>query len=117
MSPRPSLWFPSSCQRRGHRTGALTGLLAALVVFQWRRGRLLRSPGLLRLSTWAVVLPLAANTAGWLFTETAQPFFARLGFRPVDRDTLSEEVRRSRQALSDYPATAVAMSADLGATP
>ena len=53
----------------------------------------------------------------WLFTETAQPFFARLGFRPVDRDTLSEEVRRSRQALSDCPATAVAMSADLGATP
>ena len=53
----------------------------------------------------------------WLFTETAQPFFARLGFRPVDRNALPEEVRRSRQALSDCPATAVAMSADLGATP
>jgi HAD superfamily hydrolase (TIGR01457 family) len=53
----------------------------------------------------------------WLFTETAEPFFARLGFRRVDRDALPEEVRRSRQAQSECAATAVAMSADLGAAP
>jgi cytochrome d ubiquinol oxidase subunit I len=27
---------------------------------------------LLRLATWTVALPLAANSAGWLFTETAR---------------------------------------------
>ena len=52
--------------------GALAGLIALLLLVQWRRGRLERSNALLRLATWLVVLPLLANTAGWLFTETAR---------------------------------------------
>ena len=52
--------------------GALAGLIAFALVVQWRRGRLLESRLLLRIATWTVVLPLLANTAGWLFTETAR---------------------------------------------
>ena len=52
--------------------GILAGLLALFVAVQWRRGRLTTSPRLLRVATWAVLLPLLANSAGWLFTETAR---------------------------------------------
>jgi cytochrome d ubiquinol oxidase subunit I len=52
--------------------GALAGLIGAALIVQWRRGRLLASRRLLRVAVWAVVLPLGANTAGWLFTETAR---------------------------------------------
>jgi cytochrome bd ubiquinol oxidase subunit I len=52
--------------------GVLAALLAAAIALQWRRGRLNQSTLLLRAGTWMVVLPLLANTAGWLFTETAR---------------------------------------------
>jgi cytochrome d ubiquinol oxidase subunit I len=52
--------------------GVLAGLLAAALAVQWRRGRLYRSRWLLRASTWLVALPLLANSAGWIFTETAR---------------------------------------------
>jgi cytochrome d ubiquinol oxidase subunit I len=52
--------------------GILAGLIGAGIGVQWRRGRLLASRRLLRVATWAVALPLLANTAGWLFTETAR---------------------------------------------
>jgi cytochrome d ubiquinol oxidase subunit I len=52
--------------------GVIAGLIGAAVVVQWRRGRLSTSPRLLRVATWTVLLPLLANTAGWLFTETAR---------------------------------------------
>ncbi|MEO6704216.1 MAG: cytochrome ubiquinol oxidase subunit I, partial [Jatrophihabitantaceae bacterium] len=39
---------------------------------QWRRGKLADSRRLLRVATWTVALPLAANAFGWLFTETAR---------------------------------------------
>ncbi len=52
--------------------GALAGLVALGLAFQWYRGRLLQSRLLLRVATWTVVLPLLANTVGWLFTETAR---------------------------------------------
>jgi cytochrome bd ubiquinol oxidase subunit I len=52
--------------------GALAGLIGAGLAVQWRRGKLLASCRLLRLATWTVALPLLANTAGWLFTETAR---------------------------------------------
>jgi cytochrome d ubiquinol oxidase subunit I len=52
--------------------GVLAGLLAAAFAVQWKRGRLDRSRLLLRASTWLVALPLLANTAGWLFTETGR---------------------------------------------
>jgi len=52
--------------------GALAGLMGAALAWQWWRGRLQTSRRLLRLASWTVVLPLLANTAGWLFTETAR---------------------------------------------
>jgi cytochrome bd ubiquinol oxidase subunit I len=52
--------------------GILAGLLAIFWAVKWRRGGLWASRRLLAVSSWAVVLPLLANTAGWLFTETAR---------------------------------------------
>ena len=52
--------------------GVLAGLLAFAFAWQWKRGRLNRSPRLLRACTWLVLLPMLANSAGWLFTETAR---------------------------------------------
>ncbi len=47
-----------------------------------------------------------------LFTETAEPFFARLGFRPVDRDALPEAVDTTTRGGQDC-ASAPAMMLDL----
>ncbi len=52
--------------------GVLAGLIATGVLVQWWRGKLTESPRLLRVATWTVALPLLANSAGWLFTETAR---------------------------------------------
>jgi cytochrome d ubiquinol oxidase subunit I len=52
--------------------GVLAGLIAFGVLVQWRRGRLQDSSRLLKLATWTVLLPMLANSAGWLFTETAR---------------------------------------------
>jgi cytochrome bd ubiquinol oxidase subunit I len=52
--------------------GALAGLVALAFLVQWRRGRLWASRRLLRAGSWTIALPLLANTAGWLFTETAR---------------------------------------------
>jgi cytochrome d ubiquinol oxidase subunit I len=52
--------------------GVLAGLIAFGVLVQWRRGKLDSSRRMLRLATWTVALPLLANSAGWLFTETAR---------------------------------------------
>ncbi|BEP14170.1 cytochrome ubiquinol oxidase subunit I [Acidothermaceae bacterium B102] len=68
----PVVWIAYWCFRLMIGFGALAGLLALAVVLQWRRKRLDASPLLLRAATWAVALPLLANTAGWLFTETAR---------------------------------------------
>jgi cytochrome d ubiquinol oxidase subunit I len=68
----PVIWLAYWCFRLMIGLGALAGLLALAVAVQWRRGRLDTSTRLLRLATWSVLLPLGANTAGWLFTETAR---------------------------------------------
>ncbi len=68
----PVVWLAYWCFRLMIGFGALAGLLAVLVAVQWRRGKLETSPRLLRIATWSVALPLAANTTGWLFTETAR---------------------------------------------
>ena len=52
--------------------GVLAALIAVAMAIQWRRGKMQDSDKLLRIATWTVVLPLLANTAGWLFTETAR---------------------------------------------
>ncbi len=81
----PVVWLAYWCFRLMMGFGALAGLLALLMVVQWRRGKLDTSPRLLRVATWAVVLPLAANTAGWLFTETArQPWLVYWLLRTQD---------------------------------
>ncbi len=68
----PVVWIAYWSFRLMIGLGVLAGLLAVAVVVQWRRRRLQQSPRLLRLATWSVLLPLGANTAGWLFTETAR---------------------------------------------
>ena len=49
----------------------------------------------------------------FLLTETADAFFARLGFGPVGRPAVPEPVRGSVEFVSACPASARAMSADL----
>lgn len=49
----------------------------------------------------------------FLLTETADAFFARLGFGPVERPAAPEPVRDSVEFVSACPASARAMSADL----
>ena len=54
----------------------------------------------------------------FLLTETADAFFARLGFGPIERPAVPEPVRGSVEFVSACPASARAMSADLwGAGP
>ncbi len=48
-----------------------------------------------------------------LFTESAGPFFERLGFRPVERTELPALIQESAQAAGECPASAAAMSLDL----
>jgi len=68
----PVVWLAYWTFRLMMGFGVLAGLIALGVLVQWRRGRLTTSPRLLRVATWTVALPLLANSAGWLFTETAR---------------------------------------------
>ena len=68
----PVVWLAYWCFRLMIGFGVLAGLVALGVLVQWKRGKLMTSPRMLRIATWTVVLPLAANSAGWLFTETAR---------------------------------------------
>jgi cytochrome d ubiquinol oxidase subunit I len=67
----PVVWLAYWCFRLMIGFGALSAGVALLVLWLTRKGR---SPGRLplRLAVWGVLLPFAANTAGWLFTETAR---------------------------------------------
>jgi len=68
----PVVWLAYWCFRLMIGFGVLAGLLALALAWQWRRGKLESSTRLLRIATWTVALPLAANSTGWLFTETAR---------------------------------------------
>ena len=68
----PVVWMAYWFFRLMMGFGILAGLIGLALAVQWRRGRLATSPRLLRVATWLVALPLLANTAGWLFTETAR---------------------------------------------
>jgi len=68
----PVVWMAYWSFRLMIGFGVLAILLALAVVLSWRRGKLWTSQRLLRAATWAVALPLLANTAGWIFTETAR---------------------------------------------
>src|SRR5439155_9783326 len=68
----PVVWLAYWMFRLMIGLGVLAALIAVFLAIQWRRGKLTASDRLLRLATWTVALPLAANSAGWLFTETAR---------------------------------------------
>jgi amino-acid N-acetyltransferase len=48
-----------------------------------------------------------------LFTESAGPFFDRLGFRSVDRTELPASIQESAQAAGECAESATAMTLDL----
>ena len=84
-----------------------TGLLRSVAVRDDLRGQGL---GLL-------VVAAALHEAGRrgihdaaLFTETAAPFFERLGFRRIDRSELPASIQESAQAAGECAASAAAMS-------
>jgi amino-acid N-acetyltransferase len=58
-----------------------------------------------------------ARTEGFtrltLLTETAEPFFRRLGYQPIDRTAVPEDLRQSAEFRSLCPASAVSMSKSL----
>jgi cytochrome d ubiquinol oxidase subunit I len=68
----PVVWLAYWMFRLMIGLGVLAALIGLFFAIQWRRGKLTRSDRLLRVATWTVALPLLANTAGWLFTETAR---------------------------------------------
>jgi cytochrome bd ubiquinol oxidase subunit I len=68
----PVVWLAYWSFRLMIGFGAVSFLLAAAVLWQRRRGRLESSTRLLRWAAWGAVLPFLANTAGWIFTETAR---------------------------------------------
>jgi cytochrome bd ubiquinol oxidase subunit I len=68
----PVVWLAYWSFRLMIGLGVLSALLAAAVLWQARRGRLSASPRLLRVAGWAALLPFLANSAGWIFTETAR---------------------------------------------
>jgi cytochrome d ubiquinol oxidase subunit I len=95
----PVVWLAYWSFRLMIGFGVLAGLIAMGVLVQWRRRRLTASPRLLRLATWTVALPLLANSAGWLFTETArQPWLVYGLLKTVDG--VSPNVRPSVVATS-----------------
>ena len=81
-------------------------LLRSLAVTATRRGE-----GLGRRLTLAA-LALARRQGVdrvYLLTETAEGFFARFGFEPVERAAVDPAVKRSVEFTSACPASAVAM--------
>jgi len=79
--------------------GVLGALIAAAMAVQWRRGRMQSSQKLLRIATWSVLLPLLANTAGWLFTETARQPWVVFGLLKT-QDAVSPNVGTGFVAFS-----------------
>lgn len=82
------------------------GLLRSLVVREDRRGL-----GLGDALARAVLAQAAASRldAVYLLTETAESFFARLGFEVIEREEVSMAVKRSAEFTDLCPATAVVM--------
>src|SRR5262249_39256495 len=71
------------------RTMAYLGVLVLLIalwsVFALWRGSFERSKWLLRVLSWAVVLPLLINTAGWFLTENGrQPWIVQTLLKTVN---------------------------------
>jgi amino-acid N-acetyltransferase len=75
----------------------------------------LRGQGLgQRLTAEALAIARREGLTGvYLLTETASGFFPRLGFLPVTRDEVPEEVRQSVEFTTACPASAQAMRLQL----
>jgi amino-acid N-acetyltransferase len=87
-----------------------TGLLRSLAVAPAHRNR--------GIATALVeALEMCARADGTrrlvLLTQTAQPFFVRLGYRVIERDDAPEEVKRSAEFASLCPDSAVCMTKSL----
>ena len=86
------------------------GLLRSVAVRPATRGQ-----GLGLLVVGAALRNAATRSARQvsLFTESAMPFFERLGFRRVDRADLPDSVQESAQAMAECAESATAMTLEL----
>jgi amino-acid N-acetyltransferase len=89
------------------------GLLRSVVTAPDRRGRGIGEALVRDRLRWAGQEGLEAV---YLLTTTAVGYFPRLGFIPVERETVPAEIRRSREFSSVCPSSAVVMLCPLGAT-
>ena len=90
----------------GYELHGLEALLRSVVVLPAWRGQ-----GSGRDIVEAVLRAAAGAGArrAWLLTTSAAPFFARLGFAPIDRATAPEGIRSTRQAANLCPSSAALM--------
>jgi N-acetylglutamate synthase-like GNAT family acetyltransferase len=86
------------------------GLVRSLVVVPAHRARGLGSVLVARLEQEATARETRLLV---LLTETAQPFFKRLGYQVIERGYVPDEVRQSAEFTSLCPASAVCMTKSL----
>jgi len=100
----PVVWIAYWSFRLMIGFGVLSALLALVVLVQSRRRYAAVGPRLLRLVAWSALLPFAANTAGWIFTETARQPWLVYG------------VLRTRDGISIGPGTGAVLITLVGFT-
>jgi cytochrome d ubiquinol oxidase subunit I len=79
--------------------GGLMALLALLAVYLVMRDRVEQWPLLLRLMPWAIALPYAANSAGWILTEVGRAPWLVFGLQRLEQG-LSKAVSFGELAFS-----------------
>jgi amino-acid N-acetyltransferase len=84
-----------------------SALLRSVVVAEDRRGN-----GLGQMIVWELELLASATHISRLFllTQTASEFFARQGYRVIERSAVPEEVQGSEEFRSLCPSSAVCMA-------
>ena len=99
----------SGCRALCLEQAAPYALLRSVVVRRDHRGR-----GLAKRITGYLLHRAESQgvAAVYLLTETAQDFFAKLGFRRVEREAVPAAVRRTRQFASLCPQSASCMCID-----
>ena len=88
------------------------GLLRSVATSPRRRGRGVAEALVRNRLAWAGTEGLEGV---YLLTTTAADYFPRVGFEPVDRESLPVEIRESREFASICPSTAVAMRCEVPA--
>jgi len=83
------------------------GLLRSVVVLDGRRGRRAGTDLVTRVIQTAAHEGMARL---WLLTETAAPFFARLGFNFSERDSAPAAIRETSEFSHVCPSSATCMS-------